>query len=267
VFGNEKHGSRQSGADKGEIMTPHEILRIAAELNWNTEPEVLKHNTLQFVWWLAEQKKKQAPKELSVVRPPELLISMKSPDASLYANFLSPQECMTLISLGANHLQRSKVVDSKTGAPVQSDKRTSSSASLSRHAPFVAAIDKRISDLTGFPIENGEYLQVLRYDVGQEYQPHFDYFNVAREQINSVLIKNGGQRVATFLMYLNTPVGGETIFPNAGLSIPARAGNALLFKYPTPTPETKTLHGGSPVRGGVKWIATKWFREQKWSPK
>jgi prolyl 4-hydroxylase len=41
----------------------------------------------------------------------------------------------------------------------------------------------------------------------------------------------------------------------------------LLFKYQTPTPETKSLHGGSPVRGGVKWIATKWFREQKWSPK
>jgi hypothetical protein len=48
VFGNEKHGSRQSGADKGETMTPHEILLIAKELGWNMEHEATNLMLVQF---------------------------------------------------------------------------------------------------------------------------------------------------------------------------------------------------------------------------
>lgn len=45
-------------------------------------------------------------------------------------------------------------------------------------------------------IENGEGLQVLHYEAGQKYEPHFDYF---MDEFNT---KNGGQRMATVLMYL-----------------------------------------------------------------
>lgn len=44
--------------------------------------------------------------------------------------------------------------------------------------------------------EHGEGLQVLHYEVGQKYDAHFDYF---LDEFNT---KNGGQRVATLLMYL-----------------------------------------------------------------
>ena len=44
--------------------------------------------------------------------------------------------------------------------------------------------------------ENGEGLQVLHYGVGEKYEPHYDYF---LDEFNT---KNGGQRVATVLMYL-----------------------------------------------------------------
>jgi prolyl 4-hydroxylase len=44
--------------------------------------------------------------------------------------------------------------------------------------------------------EHGEGLQVLHYEVGQKYEPHFDYF---LDEFNT---KNGGQRMATVLMYL-----------------------------------------------------------------
>lgn len=44
--------------------------------------------------------------------------------------------------------------------------------------------------------EQGEGLQVLHYEVGQKYEPHFDYFH---DDYNT---KNGGQRIATLLMYL-----------------------------------------------------------------
>lgn len=58
--------------------------------------------------------------------------------------------------------------------------------------------------------ENGEAIQILRYENGQKYDEHFDYFN---DKNNQAL---GGHRVATVLMYLSdVKKGGETVFPDA----------------------------------------------------
>lgn len=62
--------------------------------------------------------------------------------------------------------------------------------------------------------ENGEDIQVLRYEHGQKYDPHYDYFT------DKVNIVRGGHRVATVLMYLtNVTKGGETVFPSAEVCI------------------------------------------------
>ena len=58
--------------------------------------------------------------------------------------------------------------------------------------------------------ENAESIQVLRYEIGQKYDAHFDYFHDKKN------VKRGGQRIATVLMYLtDVKKGGETVFPNA----------------------------------------------------
>lgn len=60
------------------------------------------------------------------------------------------------------------------------------------------------------PPENGEDIQVLRYEEGQRYEPHYDYFT------DKVNIVRGGHRLATVLMYLSdVEKGGETVFPEA----------------------------------------------------
>lgn len=102
---------------------------------------------------------------------------------------------------------------------------------------------------------------MLRYAPGTEYKPHFDYFDPAQPGTASVL-KRGGQRVGTIVVYLNTPEeGGATIFPEAGLSVLPVAGQAVFFSYAQPLPSTRTLHGGAPVVRGEKWVATKWLRQ------
>ena len=55
--------------------------------------------------------------------------------------------------------------------------------------------------------------------------------------------------------------GGATVFPDIGLEVAAIRGHACFFSYDRPDPVTRTLHGGTPVTAGEKWIATRWMRE------
>lgn len=184
------------------------------------------------------------------------------PRAFLFHNLLSVEECDHLIALGEGHMHKSTVVDSKTGASVDSQVRTSSGTFLSSHQDdVVAAIEKRLAHVTMIPEENGESLQLLKYVNGQKYEPHTDYFH---DSVNSDPA-HGGQRVATVLMYLTTPEeGGETVFPYAdqrtegegwsecalrGLSVKAVKGNALLFYglNPDGTNDPSSTHGSCPV--------------------
>jgi prolyl 4-hydroxylase len=128
---------------------------------------------------------------------------------------------------------------------------------------LVRRIEARIERLFHWPAENGEGVQVLQYRPGAEYKPHYDYFDPAAPGTATILTR-GGQRVGTVVMYLNEPEkGGGTTFPDAGLEVYPKRGNALFFSYDKPHPSTKTLHGGAPVVAGEKWIATKWLRERE----
>ncbi|XP_010432225.1 PREDICTED: probable prolyl 4-hydroxylase 8 isoform X3 [Camelina sativa] len=198
------------------------------------------------------------------------------PRAFVYHNFLTNEECEHLISLAKPSMVKSKVVDVKTGKSKDSRARTSSGTFLKRgHDEIVEDIENRISDFTFIPIENGEGLQVLHYEVGQKYEPHHDYFF---DEFNT---RKGGQRIATLLMYLSdVEEGGETVFPSAkgnvsdvpwwdelsqcgktGLSVLPKKRDALLFwsMKPDAALDPSSLHGGCPVIKGNKWSSTKWF--------
>ncbi|KAK1314672.1 hypothetical protein QJS10_CPA06g01608 [Acorus calamus] len=133
------------------------------------------------------------------------------PRAFLYKGFLSHDECDHLIKLARDKLEKSMVADNESGKSIASQVRTSSGMFLNKHQDdIVARIESRIATWTFLPVENGEAIQVLRYENGQKYEPHFDYFH---DKANQQL---GGHRVATVLMYLsNIQKGGETVFPDA----------------------------------------------------
>ncbi|KAH7444358.1 hypothetical protein KP509_02G075100 [Ceratopteris richardii] len=199
------------------------------------------------------------------------------PRAFIYHNFLSKEECEYLINLAKPRMVKSTVVDSATGKSKDSRVRTSSGTFLVRgQDKIIRNIEKRIADFTFIPVEQGEGIQILHYEVGQKYEAHYDYFH---DKFNT---QNGGQRIATLLMYLsNVDAGGETVFPSAkvnkssipnwnelsecaraGLAVKPKLGDALLFwsMKPDGTADPSSLHGGCPVISGNKWSATKWMR-------
>ena len=195
-----------------------------------------------------------------------VLLSMARPRLVMLGDLLSPEECDALVSAASARMARSLTVATQTGGEEVNDDRTSDGMFFERgEIPLVQALEERIAQLLHWPIENGEGLQVLRYLPGAQYKPHYDYFDPAEPSTTRIL-RRGGQRVATLVMYLNTPAqGGGTTFPDVHLEVAPQRGNAVFFSYERPHPSTRTLHGGAPVLAGEKWVATKWLREREFA--
>jgi prolyl 4-hydroxylase len=194
-----------------------------------------------------------------------MLFALAAPRVILFGDLLAPEECDELITMSRGKLARSSVVNAATGHYDVHPHRTSSGTHFARgENALVQRIERRIAELVQHPVEHGEPLQILHYQPGGEYKPHFDYFDPAQPG-NEAVLKHGGQRVATLVMYLNdVEAGGSTVFPEIGLDVLPRRGNAVYFAYTTEQGEldARSLHGGSPVSAGEKWIATKWFRQR-----
>lgn len=201
----------------------------------------------------------------AVDRNVNVLLTLKAPRVVLLGSVLSDDECDALIRYGDVRLQRSPVVSDIDGKTEVHAHRTSRGAMLQRgESDLVARIEARLAALTDWPVENGEGLQLLRYEKGNEYRPHFDWFDPALPGPRKHL-ERGGQRLATIIMYLSdVEQGGGTSLPNIGLQVQPKKGCAVFFANTSPyyVPDQQTLHAGEPVVKGVKYIATKWLRER-----
>lgn len=199
-------------------------------------------------------------------RQVHVITALANPRVVVFGNLLSDEECDELIALARPRLARSLTVAVRSGGEELNADRTSDGMFFGRAENELARrIEARIARLVDWPVQNGEGLQVLRYRPGAEYKPHYDYFDPG-EPGTPTILKRGGQRVATIIMYLNEPKrGGGTTFPDIGLEVAPKRGHGVFFSYARAHPSTRTLHGGAPVKAGEKWIATKWLREREFA--
>lgn len=178
---------------------------------------------------------------------------------------LSPQECATLIEQIDANIKPSKLFSGSANA----DYRTSSSSDLDLDDPLVRAITQRIDMLMGLEAGLGESLQAQRYEPGQEYKLHCDYFPAMAHYWPSMRI-SGGQRCWTAMAYLcDVEQGGETHFPRLDIMVPPRRGTLLAWNNMRPdgSPNGETMHAALPVTRGVKYVLTRWYRERPWTPR
>ncbi len=187
-------------------------------------------------------------------------LSVDVPPVRVLEGLLDDTECSELIELAQPRLQRALTVD-VNGREQVDQRRTSEGMFFTiNELPLVGRIEQRLALLLGVPVIHGEGLQILHYLPGQEYEPHFDWFDPEQPGFDTIT-RAGGQRIASVVMYLNTPErGGGTAFPELGLTVTARRGSAVYFAYESG--DQGSLHAGLPVQSGEKWIATKWLRER-----
>jgi len=193
------------------------------------------------------------------------------PRVALVPEFLTDEECDTLIQNAMTKLKRSLVVPHK-GQPNQpiSEVRTSEQTWFLLTETFTRDIVNRIERLIGFPPGMSEQLQLLRYEFGQKYIAHQDYFDPALHGP-----QKDNRAVTVFLYLSSTEEGGHTWFPSAmksfvttdyvsctgGLGFKPHKRSAVVFYDMTPTGgyDPFSLHGGCPPKQGAKWAGTMWF--------
>lgn len=184
--------------------------------------------------------------------------------AELYAvaDFVTLEECARLIAMIDEVAKPSTVFD----LDYSDGYRTSFSGDVDPHDPFVKKIERRIDDLLGVEPTWGETIQGQRYMPGQEFKPHHDWFHPNTSYWERETTK-GGQRSFTAMVYLNNvEAGGTTDFTELGMSIEPKEGVLLLWNNALPDgmPNRATLHAGTPVASGVKYVITKWYRTRQW---
>ncbi len=199
--------------------------------------------------------------------PPRNMVS-RDPRIAIVEGAASPAMCDWLVKRAGPYRKPASVLDQATGELSQSEVRTNSAAPFNalRMDILFAILRLRISVLTGFST-GMETLNVLHYETGQVYGPHFDF--LAPTNNDASRRKPGSQRVLTFLLYLNDDYeGGETHFPTISWKHKGRKGDAMFFWNVDErgNPDRKTLHEGTAPIAGEKWLISQWIRRDMQVP-
>ncbi|XP_019373271.1 PREDICTED: prolyl 4-hydroxylase subunit alpha-3 [Gavialis gangeticus] len=197
-----------------------------------------------------------------IFQPAKREIVQLLPYVALYHGFISDDEAEKIKDLAAPWLQRSVVASGEKQQ--KAEYRISKSAWLKGTVdPVIVSLDRRIAAVTGLDIRPpyAEYLQVVNYGIGGQYEPHFDH---ATSRKSPLYRMKSGNRIATIMIYLSSvEAGGATSFIYANFSVPVIKNAALFWwnLHRNGDGNGDTLHAGCPVLAGDKWVANKWIHE------
>lgn len=199
-----------------------------------------------------------------ITRPESGAERIPSANLQIYtlAGFLSEAVCDELCAVIDRHLRKSTI----TLQPGTDDRyRTSRTADLSVFDyPVVQRVDERIAKTLGIHLSHSEGIQAQRYDVGEEFKRHTDYFEPGTDEYRDNASITGN-RTWTFMIYLNhVERGGGTRFYSLERDFMPQKGMAVIWNSLNAdgTVNPHSMHAGLPVEAGHKIIITKWFRER-----
>jgi hypothetical protein len=196
---------------------------------------------------------------------PEIISLNDDPVVRSMPSFVPLPVCELFIERSKGRLGRARVYDALKREETTHKTRTNTAASFGLLDTDVVQIlvQARMSQACGIPMSNMEPTTVLHYGVGEEITNHFDFVDPKTPNYEEEIATNG-QRVITFLLYLNDDYeGGETEFPKMGIKHKGQAGEGLYFVNALPSGEAdvRTVHAGRPPLKGEKWIVSQFIRD------
>lgn len=182
------------------------------------------------------------------------------PRVRVFEKFATPEECDWLIARCRENLRRSKIYNDSGTERLVHDMRTNTEADYEFGVADVvlSLMQDRVARATAAPVEHFEIAKLLHYGPGEAFTTHGDFFYpwMTKE------IEANGQRVATFLIYLNDDfAGGETDFVEVGFKFRGAKGDALFFINVDHdgAGDPMSLHAGQPTTRGEKWVLSQWI--------
>ena len=196
-------------------------------------------------------------------RLPEIRPVVDAPRIELRDSFLPPRISSWLTERARSRLERSRVF--AAGGTGEIDKARTNSAfefDLLSLDVVLLLTRARIAAAAGFAPHALEHTNILHYSAGQQFNRHFDFLDPALPG-HAQEIASKGQRVGTFLIYLNEDyTGAETDFALLNRHFRCPTGGALFFLNvdPSAAPDRRTLHAGLAPGSGEKWLLSQWIR-------
>jgi prolyl 4-hydroxylase len=188
-----------------------------------------------------------------------------SPRIRVIRGFATPAECGWLIERARPRLKQAMIRD-REGNDVVDPGRSNSATEF--QIPdmdlVIEIIRSRISRALRVPLAVFELTQSFRYGPSQEFKLHHDFLDPSNP-VHRQHLDTHGQRIATFLIYLNDQFeGGETDFPKAGVRFRGTTGDAIFWANvgSDGRPDPASVHAGRPPSSGEKWILSQWVRDR-----
>ena len=186
-------------------------------------------------------------------------VHSRSPYVMTFDHFVTEEECQAFIDTSSSHFDRSLAGD--VVSPVRTSRQSWCQPGIATecyHHPLTRRVGERVANLTGVPVSNAEFFQVLRYEPGQFYRVHHDQ--------NSGPTSVMGVRLFTFFIYLKTPDGGGgTHFPRLNITIQPKRGSALLWPNvlddDLSREDERTMHEALPPLAGLKYSSNLWLHQ------
>jgi prolyl 4-hydroxylase len=211
--------------------------------------------------WAARRASVDLKRWLSV---PERRAICEAPRIRVVETFVPVAVCDWLRARGAGRYQRSMMFDGRTSNVL--DTRTCSDFKFDIvDADVVMQIVRgRIAAITTLPTVAFEPPQIFHYALGEEIKAHYDALRLG-EQGYGQSGAYKGDRIATFLLYLNDDYdGGELEFPRVKVRHKGRAGDGIYFAHVdvNGVPDRLSLHAALPITRNEKFILSQWIHDR-----
>lgn len=200
-------------------------------------------------------------------RCPEPVVRCEDPRIATFPGFVRPEVCALLIELVGDRLEPARVYDPAAREDVVNAHRTNTLAIFNVDSVELvhSLLQARMAAACGVHERFMEAPNVLHYAPGEQIREHYDFVDPKAYPHYEEEIARNGQRIITFLVYLNDDYeGGETDFPRLGVTHRGRLGEGIYFVNALSdlSPDLRTLHAGRPPIRGEKWIVTQFIRNR-----